>query len=161
MIVIRPNWCYREFQSIATTRSLDDSDIFRFTTGPAKQEHQSCLFDLVCVQHGIDFIINLPKKSHGSWIWWCQWPKEIISRKMSQNLDADEWTLCIFFRFFTFSCCVLGTNGTNGTRQTYSENTSTLWLFEIAMDNCRFIDELWWFTYEIIKRCDFPWQTIK
>ena len=76
------------------------------------------VFDLVGVQHGrchqfaeISWVLDL-----------IQWAKEIISRKMSQNLNADEWTLSIFLLcFFTFSCCVLGTNGTS---QTYSENLS-------------------------------------
>ena len=63
--------------------------------GPNRSTSHACL--MLFVFNMVDFIINLQKKSHGSWIWWCQWAKEIISRKMSQNLDADEWTLCIFF----------------------------------------------------------------
>jgi hypothetical protein len=32
----------------------------------------------------------------------------------------------------------------------------TLWLFNIAMENGPFIDDLWWFTVPI-KNGDFPW----
>ena len=33
---------------------------------------------------------------------------------------------------------------------------SGLWLFNIAMENGPFLDDLWWFTDLPIKNCDFP-----